>query len=147
MMKSQLFYIYNYTMVKVRLFFFFFFGIVLLTVCIFYEPAMTTTKLPLVGWLKFLNWTELNWEKKKNDSTPSSCAKTNNNPVNQWNARRSHQTVIDDKTVGFCYGSVGFEDSNPLPSRHFEALVYRSATAIQLLVLVDFNGIKTAVGF
>ena len=29
---------------------------------IFYEPAMTTTKLPLVGWLKFfLNWIELNW--------------------------------------------------------------------------------------
>ena len=35
--------------------------IVLLTWCIFYEPAMTTTKLPLVGWLEFLNlieWTE-----------------------------------------------------------------------------------------
>ena len=27
---------------------------------IFYEPAMTTTKLPLVWWLKFLNWIELN---------------------------------------------------------------------------------------
>ena len=40
-------------MVKVRLFVC---CIVLLTVCIFYEPAMTTTKLPLVGWLKFLNW-------------------------------------------------------------------------------------------
>ena len=46
MMKSQLFYIYNYTMVKVRLFVC---CIVLLTLCIFYEPAMTTTKLPLVG--------------------------------------------------------------------------------------------------
>ena len=35
---------------------------VLLTLCIFllyfYEPTMTTTKLPLVGWLKFF---ELNW--------------------------------------------------------------------------------------
>ena len=30
------------------------------TLCIFYEPAMTTTKLPLVGCLKFLNWIELN---------------------------------------------------------------------------------------
>ena len=27
----------------------------------FYEPAMTTTKLPFVGWLKFF-WTELNWD-------------------------------------------------------------------------------------
>ena len=33
--------------------------IVLLTLCIFYEPAITTTTLPLVGWLKFLNWIEL----------------------------------------------------------------------------------------
>ena len=33
--------------------------IVLLTLGIFYEPARTTTKLPLVGWLKFLNWIEL----------------------------------------------------------------------------------------
>ena len=37
--------------------------IVLLTLCVFfclvfYEPAMTTTNLPLVGWLKFF---ELNW--------------------------------------------------------------------------------------
>ena len=33
----------------------------IMTLCIFYEPATTTTKLPLVGWLKFLNWIELNW--------------------------------------------------------------------------------------
>ena len=28
------------------------------------QPAMTTTKLPLVGWLKFFNWIELNWEEE-----------------------------------------------------------------------------------
>ena len=47
--------IYNYTMVKVRLFCWWccVCCIVLLTLCIFFnEPAMTTTKLPLVGWLK-----------------------------------------------------------------------------------------------
>ena len=53
--QEQLFYIYNYTMVKVRLFCWWccVCCIVLLTSCIlflcFYEPAMTTTKLPLVG--------------------------------------------------------------------------------------------------
>ena len=62
MMKSQLF--YNYTMVKVRLFCWWccVCCIVLLTLCccflfsVFYEPAPwpATTKLPLVGWLKFL---------------------------------------------------------------------------------------------
>ena len=31
-----------------------------LVFCLFYELAMTTTKLPLVGWLKFF-WIELNW--------------------------------------------------------------------------------------
>ena len=31
-------------------------SIVLLTLWFFYEPAMTTTKLPLVGWLKFFEF-------------------------------------------------------------------------------------------
>ena len=73
LMKSQLFYIYNYTMVKVRLFSWWccVCCIVLLTLCsfFFYEPAMTTTKLPLVGWLKFfLNWTvsRKQWKNKQN---------------------------------------------------------------------------------
>ena len=70
MMKSQLFYIYNYAIVKVRLFCWWccVCCIVLLTlcccffICIFYEPAMTTKKLPLVGWLKVFefNWTVVN---------------------------------------------------------------------------------------
>ena len=59
-----IFYIYNYTMVKVRLFCWCccVCCIILLTLCFlfvcFHEPAMTTTKLPLAGWLKFF---ELNW--------------------------------------------------------------------------------------
>ena len=52
-----MFCIYNYAMVKLRLFCLLYCS---LNLCIFYEPATTTTKLPLVGWLKFLNWIELN---------------------------------------------------------------------------------------
>ena len=64
-MKSQLFYIYNYSMVKVRRFSWrccLCCIVLLIYVILFCEPAMTTTKLPLVGWLKFfeLNWIELN---------------------------------------------------------------------------------------
>ena len=40
--------------------------IVLLTSCIFYEPALTTAKLPLVEWLKVLNWIELSSVQTKN---------------------------------------------------------------------------------
>ena len=49
------------TVVKVRLFCWWWcvYCIVLLTLLLFYEPAMTTTKLSLVGWLKYFELNSL----------------------------------------------------------------------------------------
>ena len=98
-------YIYNYTMVKGRLvvscllycslnfmcvcFLFLF--------CLFYEPAKTTTKLPLVGWLKFF-LIELNRSPNKM-SMVLYCLMRHNSPSHHESTAR--KGVNSNNTTGF----------------------------------------------